>query len=188
MFKKILIANRGEIATRITRTCREMGIETVALYTLSDRDSLHVRLASEAVQLQSPLRYAAGEEILEIAQRFGVDAIHPGYGFLAEEASFVEQCTAAGIVFIGPPPAVIRAVRNKMQAMEQVKAAGYAVPYFVDLPDRVTAAEEMAALAEQVGYPLIVKSARGGRGVASGPTANCPTPPMPTSRSGRRRR
>jgi acetyl-CoA carboxylase biotin carboxylase subunit len=164
MFKKILIANRGEIATRITRTCREMGIETVALYTLSDRDSLHVRLASEAVQLQSPLRYAAADEILEIAQRFGAEAIHPGYGFLAEEAGFVERCIQAGIAFIGPPPQVIRAVRDKMQTMMQVQAAGYAVPTFVDLPDSVTAPAEMAALAEQVGYPLIVKSARGGRG------------------------
>jgi acetyl/propionyl-CoA carboxylase alpha subunit len=164
MFKKILIANRGEIATRISRTCREMGIETVALYTLTDRDSLHVRLASEAVQLQSPLRYAAADEILEIAQRFGVDAIHPGYGFLAEEAGFAEQCAQAGIVFIGPPPAVIAAVRDKMQAMERVKATCCPVPTFADLPDTVTAPEDLARLAEQVGYPLIVKSARGGRG------------------------
>ena len=164
MFKKILIANRGEIATRITRTCREMGIETVALYTLSDRDSLHVRLASEAVQLQSPLRYGDADEILEIAQRFGVDAIHPGYGFLAEEAGFAERCAQAGIVFIGPPAAVLTAVRHKLDAMQLVRTAGYQVPNFVDLPDDLIDADAMATLAEQIGYPLIVKSARGGRG------------------------
>ncbi len=164
MFKKILIANRGEIATRITRTCREMGIETVALYTRSDRDSLHVRLASEAVQLQSPLRYAADDEILEIAQRCGADAIHPGYGFLAEEAGFIARCQQAGVVFIGPPPAVIAAVRDKLGAMERVQAAGYRVPNFIDLPDEIVEAEAMAAQAAQIGYPLIVKSARGGRG------------------------
>lgn len=164
MFKKILIANRGEIATRITRTCREMGIETVALYTRSDRDSLHVRLAGEAVQLQGPLRYGGADEILEIAQRFGADAIHPGYGFLAEEADFVARCTQAGIVFIGPPPAVINAVRNKLDAMARVLEAGYCVPSFVDLPDEVEEPEAMARIAEQIGYPLIVKSARGGRG------------------------
>jgi acetyl-CoA carboxylase biotin carboxylase subunit len=164
MFKKILIANRGEIATRIMRTCREMGIDAVALYTRSDRGSLHVRLADEAVLLQSPLRYAAADEILEIAQRSGADAIHPGYGFLAEEADFIERCTQAGIAFIGPPPAVIGAVRNKLDAMAQVQAAGYRVPSFVDLPDDFVAPDEIAQMAAQIGYPLIVKSARGGRG------------------------
>ena len=96
MFKKLLIANRGEIAVRIIRTCREMGIATVALYTVADRDSLHVRLADEAMQLHSPLRYGDAEEVLAIAKQLGVDAIHPGYGFLAEEADFAERCATGG--------------------------------------------------------------------------------------------
>ena len=164
MFKKILIANRGEIATRIIRTCREMGILTVALYTSTDRDSLHVRLADEARMLHSSHRYGDADEVLTIAKETGVEAIHPGYGFLAEEADFVERCAAAGIVFIGPPPSVIRAVRNKMEAMEAVKRAGYRVPLYADLPDADADSAALQRAAEQVGYPLVVKSTRGGRG------------------------
>lgn len=164
MFKKILIANRGEIATRIIRTCREMGILTVALYTAADRDSLHVRLADEVCMLHSPNRYGDAEEVLAIAKATGAEAIHPGYGFLAEEAGFIEQCTAEGIVFIGPPPAVIRAVRNKMEAMEAVKRAGYRVPLYADLPDAGADEAALRRVAQEVGFPLVVKSARGGRG------------------------
>ena len=164
MFKKILIANRGEIATRIIRTCREMGILTVALYTSADRDSLHVRLADEVKQLHSPNRYGDADEVLAIAKATGAEAIHPGYGFLAEEAGFVERCAAEGIVFIGPSPAVIRAVRNKMDAMETVKRAGYRVPVYADLADAGADEARLQRAAEEVGYPLVVKSARGGRG------------------------
>ena len=106
MFKKILIANRGEIAVRIIRTCREMGIETVALYTLADRDSLHVRLADEAMLLHSPSRYGDADEVLAVARQLEADAIHPGYGFLAEEADFAERCANEGITFIGPSAAI----------------------------------------------------------------------------------
>src|SRR5215217_4809530 len=108
MFKKLLIANRGEIAVRVIRTCREMGIATVAVYTLADRDSLHVRLADEAMLLHSPHRYGDADEILAVAKQLGVDAIHPGYGFLAEEADFAERCVQEGITFIGPSPDVTR--------------------------------------------------------------------------------
>ncbi|MBE2241011.1 MAG: ATP-grasp domain-containing protein [Caldilineaceae bacterium] len=164
MFKKILIANRGEIATRIIRTCREMGILTVALYTSADRDSLHVRLADEVKLLQSPNRYGDADEVLAIAKATGAEAIHPGYGFLAEEAGFAERCAAEGIVFIGPPPSVIRAVRSKMEAMEAVKRAGYRVPLYADLPDVGADEAALQQVAKEVGFPLVVKSARGGRG------------------------
>ena len=164
MFKKLLIANRGEIATRIERTCREMGVATVALYTPADRDSLHVRLADEAMMLQSPLRYGDADEVLAIAKKLGADAIHPGYGFLAEEADFAERCAAEGIVFIGPPPALLRTLRNKVEAMETVKRAGYRVPLYAELPDEEVEATYLTQRAEEVGFPLVVKSARGGRG------------------------
>ena len=165
MFKKILIANRGEIATRIIRTCWEMGIQTVALYTQNDRDSLHMRLADEAIQLHSPKRYGDEDEVLSIAHRLGADAIHPGYGFLAEEADFAERCAAEGITFIGPPPKVMRAVRDKIGAIETVRQAGYCVPFCVALPDQ-SDDEATKRIAGEIWYPLVVKSARGGRGRA----------------------
>ncbi len=164
MFKKLLIANRGEIAVRVIRTCREMGIATVALYTVADRDSLHVRLADEAMLLHSPQRYGAADEVLAIAKQLGVDAIHPGYGFLAEEADFAERCTREGITFVGPNPAVTRSLRNKVEAMEVVKRAGYSVPLYAELGHGELSAEYLAQCAEEVGYPLVVKSAIGGRG------------------------
>ena len=164
MFKKILVANRGEIATRIIRTCREMGILTVALYTSADRDSLHVRLADEAHLLQGQHRYGDADEVLAVARESGAEAIHPGYGFLAEEARFAERCAAEGIVFIGPPPPVIRAVRNKVEAMEAVKRAGYRVPLYVELPDHDADEEQLQRAANEIGYPLVVKSTCGGRG------------------------
>ena len=167
MFKKILIANRGEIATRIIRTCWEMGIQTVALYTQNDRDSLHMRLADEAIQLHSPKRYGDEDEVLAIAHRLGADAIHPGYGFLAEEADFAERCAAEGIAFIAPPPKVMRAVRDKIGALETVQQAGYCVPFCVALPDPSDDGEATKRIAEEIGYPLVVKSARGGRGRAA---------------------
>ncbi len=164
MFKKLLIANRGEIAVRIIRTCREMGIATVALYTVADRDSLHVRLADEAMLLHSPQRYGDPDEVLAIAGQVGADAIHPGYGFLAEEADFAARCTEAGITFIGPSPAVIRSLRNKVEAMDTVKHAGYSVPQYAELDAGELDEAYLKQRAEEVGYPLVVKSARGGRG------------------------
>src|SRR5512133_2800799 len=118
MFKKMLIANRGEIAVRILRTCREMGIATLALYPPSDRGSLHVRLADELLALQSPGGVVDQETILRIARRKGVDAIHPGYGFLAEQAEFVYRCEEAGITFIGPPAEVVEVATNTIETLE----------------------------------------------------------------------
>lgn len=164
MFKKMLIANRGEIAVRIMRTCREMGIATVALYTLADRDSLHVRLADEAMLMHSPHRYGDADEVLAVAKQLGVDAIHPGYGFLAEQADFAERCGEAGITFIGPSPEVIRSLRNKVEAMDTVKRAGYSVPQYALLEDNDLDPACLCQRASEVGYPLVVKSAHGGRG------------------------
>ena len=164
MFKKLLIANRGEIAVRVIRTCREMGIATVAVYTLADRDSLHVRLADEAMLLHSPQRYGDADEVLAIARQLSVDAIHPGYGFLAEEADFAERCAQDGITFIGPGPDVTRLLRNKVQAMDMVKQAGFSVPTYAELADGELDEGYLMRRAAEVGYPLVVKSAIGGRG------------------------
>jgi acetyl/propionyl-CoA carboxylase alpha subunit len=163
MFKKILIANRGEIAVRIVRTCRDMGIATVAVYVSQDRESLHVRLADEAMPLASPLRYGDPDEILTLASQTEADAIHPGYGFLAEEPDFAERCVRAGIAFIGPPAPVIQTLKDKMEALDTVKRAGYCVPLHGELGD-TDDPTHFQQVAEEVGYPLVVKSARGGRG------------------------
>src|SRR5262245_56811534 len=128
MFTKVLIANRGEIAVRIERTCREMGIQSVALYDRSDIGSLHVRLADKAVRLTSELGYLDQQAIIGHALDAGAEAIHPGYGFLAERPEFVHACQAAGLAFIGPPAEVIAAVRDKIAALERVRAAGFRTP------------------------------------------------------------
>lgn len=163
MFKKILIANRGEIAVRILRTCREMGILSVALYEPSDVGSLHVRLADECVPLSSPAGFRDVEAMIAIAQAKGADAIHPGIGFLAEEASFGRACADAGLAFIGPPPEALEGVRNKIDALTRAREADFPVlPYSAEcLPSE---AEAVRAAAEKIGYPLVIKSCRGGRG------------------------
>ena len=164
MFNKLLIANRGEIAVRIIRTCREMGIHTVAVYEASDRSSLHVRLADECVALAGPQGYMEPETILAIAQQYGVDAVHPGYGYLAENAEFIRACNAAGITFIGPPADVVEALRDKIGALEKARAAGILT---VSHSPRSFAENEFDSLhdaAEAIGYPLVIKSCRGGRG------------------------
>lgn len=164
MFKKLLIANRGEIAVRVIRTCREMGIPSLALYDASDRGSLHVRLADECVQLPGPASFMDGETILRVAQENGADAIHPGYGYLAEDADFIRACDAAGIAFIGPPAEVVTALRDKIGALEKARAAG--IRTVVHSP-RSFAEDEfdaLAAAADEIGYPVVIKSCRGGRG------------------------
>ena len=135
MFKKVLIANRGVIAARIVRTCREMGISTVALYTESDRSSLHVRLADECVPIKSSSDLFDIALILDIARQKGADAIHPGIGFLAEEAGFIRACETSGIHFIGPPSSVVELLRDRArpasaprQSSPIARVPGYAPP------------------------------------------------------------
>jgi len=130
MFKKVLVANRWEIAVRILRACRELGIQTVAVYSDADRQALHVRYADEAYRLgPAPSResYLRGDKIIEIARQCGAGAIHPGYGFLAERADFAQHCLDAGLAFIGPKPSAIAAMGDKAVARNTVSAAGIPV-------------------------------------------------------------
>lgn len=165
MFKKILIANRGEIALRIIRTCREMGIKTVAVYSTADRDSLHVRFADEAVCIGKPqgtFSYLNVQAIMAAAEITNADAIHPGYGFLAENADFAEICSRYNIKFIGPTPEMIRRMGDKMTAKETMIAAGVPViPGSESLLESVAEAKELAG---EMGYPVILKATAGGGG------------------------
>jgi acetyl-CoA carboxylase biotin carboxylase subunit len=164
MFRKVLVANRGEIAVRIIRTCREMGIATVGLYQAPDRGSLHVRLADEVAMLQSPTDFLDQELILSIAQEKQVDAIHAGYGFLAERDDFITLCDQAGIKFIGPPADIVAQVRQKIAVLEQASAAGYPTIPRSDCVYDTAQVESIRHEADHLGYPLVVKSCRGGRG------------------------
>ena len=165
MFKKILIANRGEIALRIIRTCREMGIKTVAVYSTADKDSLHVRFADEAVcigKAQSSDSYLNIPHIMAAAEITNADAIHPGYGFLAENANFSEICAQYNIKFIGPTPSMIRSMGDKMTAKEtMIKAGVPCIPGSKALLESVAQAKE---LAKEMGYPIILKATAGGGG------------------------
>ena len=164
-FKKILIANRGEIACRIIWTCKEMGIKTVAVHSDVDRDSLHVRYADEAACIgpaPSAQSYLNIPAIISAAEIFNVDAIHPGYGFLAESSYFAEICTACNIKFIGPPAELISLMGDKVKARAAMTAAG--VPVLPGSPDPITSEAEGLALARGIGYPVIVKAAAGGGG------------------------
>jgi acetyl/propionyl-CoA carboxylase alpha subunit len=164
MFTKVLIANRGEIAVRIERTCREMGIQSVALYDPSDMGSLHVRLAGQAVRLTSELGYLDQQAIIGHALDAGAEAIHPGYGFLAERPEFVQACTAAGLAFIGPPAEVIAAVRDKSAALRRVRAAGFQTSKHSTMAFDAGDLDQLRAAAGAIGYPLVIKSGSGGRG------------------------
>ncbi|HET8572569.1 MAG TPA: acetyl-CoA carboxylase biotin carboxylase subunit [Edaphocola sp.] len=165
MFKKILIANRGEIALRVIRTCREMGIKTVAVYSLADKDSLHVRFADEAVcigKAQSADSYLNIPHIMAAAEITNADAIHPGYGFLAENAGFSEICQKYNIKFIGPTPEMIRKMGDKITAKETMVAAG--VPVIPGSEGLVDTLEEARKLAKEIGYPVLLKATAGGGG------------------------
>jgi acetyl-CoA carboxylase, biotin carboxylase subunit len=164
MFKKILVTNRGTIAARIIRTCREMGILTVALYTDADRGSLHVRLADECVRLESAADLFDGELMIAIARQFGADAIHPGYGFLAEEADFIRLCETNGVKFIGPSSAIVEPLRNKIATQEKAEAAGILTPKSSSVSFGADDFAEVEKAAAGLGYPLIIKSCSGGRG------------------------
>lgn len=165
MFKKILIANRGEIALRIIRTCREMGIKTVAVYSTADRESMHVKFADEAVCIGKPASsesYLNVPNIIAAAEITNADAIHPGYGFLAENARFAEICGQNGIKFIGPTPDQIRSMGDKITAKETMINAGVpVVPGGKGLLESVENAKEMA---NEIGYPVILKATAGGGG------------------------
>jgi acetyl-CoA carboxylase biotin carboxylase subunit len=165
MFKKILIANRGEIALRIIRTAREMGIKTVAVYSTADRDSLHVRFADEAVCIGPPpsqLSYLSIPNIIAAAEITNSDAIHPGYGFLSENAKFSQVCRDHGIKFIGASPEMINAMGDKSNAKATMKKAG--VPVIPGSDGLLKDAEEGKTIAKEIGYPVIIKATAGGGG------------------------
>ena len=165
MFEKILIANRGEIALRIIRTCREMGIKTVAVYSTADRESLHVRFADEAVCIGPPSSaesYLSVPRIMAAVEITNADAVHPGYGFLAENADFAEVCAEYGIKFIGPTPAQIRKMGDKVTAKETMIKAG--VPVIPGSDGLVKDPKQGKKIAAEVGYPIIIKATAGGGG------------------------
>jgi 3-methylcrotonyl-CoA carboxylase alpha subunit len=165
MFRKVLIANRGEIAVRIARTCHALGIRVVAVYSDADRTALHVRTADEAYRVGPPPAlesYLNIEAIIAAARASGAEAIHPGYGFLSENAAFAERVAEAGIVFIGPPPAAIRAMGDKAAAKRLMAAAG--VPVVPGYDGDEQSDERLCAEAERIGYPLLIKAAAGGGG------------------------
>jgi acetyl-CoA carboxylase, biotin carboxylase subunit len=163
--RKILIANRGEIACRIMWTCKEMGIKTVAVHSEADRDALHVRFADEAICIgpaSSAESYLNIPAIISAAEITNVDAIHPGYGFLAESATFAKICEDCNIKFIGPRPDVIAMMGDKVEARRTMKAAG--VPILPGSPEPIESTEEARKIALEIGFPLIIKAAAGGGG------------------------
>lgn len=164
MFRKVLIANRGEIAIRILRACEERGLQTVAIYSEADREAPHVRRAHEAYCVgPAPAQesYLRIDRILDVARRSGADAIHPGYGFLAENAEFARACREAGIAFIGPSPEAIAAMGDKVAARQRLQAAGIPV---VPGTTRGLSDDEALAAAREIGFPVMIKAAAGGGG------------------------
>lgn len=165
MFNKILVANRGEIAVRIIRACRELGIGTVAVYSEADRESLHVKLADEAYCIgptPSKQSYLHIPNIISVATLTGAEAIHPGYGFLAENSDFADICSACGITFIGPSATAIEKMGDKSMAKDTMKKAG--VPIVPGTDGLVDSLEEALEIADQIGYPMIIKATAGGGG------------------------
>ena len=165
MFKKVLIANRGEIAVRVIRACRELGVQAVAVYSEADREALHVRMADEAYLIGPPPSresYLVAEKLIDAAKKSGAEAIHPGYGFLSERAHFAKACADAGLVFIGPSPAAIDAMGDKVAARKRMIAAK--VPVVPGSEGTLDSEEEIVATAAKIGFPVMLKAAAGGGG------------------------
>jgi 3-methylcrotonyl-CoA carboxylase alpha subunit len=165
MFSSLLIANRGEIACRVIRTARRMGLRTIAVYSDADADALHVAMADEAFRIgPAPAResYLRGDVILDVARRAGAQAVHPGYGFLSENADFAEACAAAGVVFVGPPAAAIRAMGGKSEAKALMQQAG--VPLVPGYHGAAQDLPTLAAAAAAIGFPVLIKASAGGGG------------------------
>src|ERR1700730_7059781 len=165
MFKKILIANRGEIAVRILRACRELGIRSVAVFSEVDRKSLHVRLADEAYPLgPAPSResYLSIDKLMDVARRAGCDAVHPGYGFLAENAALPRACADAGLTFIGPPADAMERLGSKTAARQL--AARACVPMVPGVQDPIEHIQEAERIARELGFPVLLKAVAGGGG------------------------
>ncbi|OAB81570.1 acetyl-CoA carboxylase biotin carboxylase subunit [Cochleicola gelatinilyticus] len=163
--QKILVANRGEIALRVMKTARKMGIQTVAVYSEADRNAPHVRFADEAVCIGPPPSsesYLRGKHIIKVAKELGVDAIHPGYGFLSENAEFAEQVVTNGLVFIGPRPHAIRVMGSKLAAKDAVKA--YDIPMVPGIDEAITDVEKAKEIAKDIGFPILIKASAGGGG------------------------
>ena len=165
MFKKILIANRGEIAVRVIRACHEMGIAAVVVYSDVDRAALHVRKSDEAYPIGAPAAaesYLNIQKMLDVAKKSGAEAIHPGYGFLSENARFAQACADAGVKFIGPTPAAMEAMGSKTRARQAMERAG--VPFVPGTSRGLESVEEAEQVAERIGYPVMLKAAAGGGG------------------------
>lgn len=162
---KILVANRGEIAIRVMKTAQKMGIKTVAVYSTADRNAPHVKFADEAVWIgESPSNqsYLVGSKIIEVAKQLGVDAIHPGYGFLSENAAFAEEAIANGITFIGPESKAIHMMGSKLAAKEAVKA--YNIPMVPGIDEAITDVEKAKKISKEIGFPILIKASAGGGG------------------------
>ena len=165
IMKKILVANRGEIALRVMKTAKKMGIKTVAVYSVADRQSPHVKFADEAVcigEAPSNQSYLLGDKIIEVCKELGVDGIHPGYGFLSENSTFAELAEKSGITFIGPKSHAMRVMGDKLAAKETVK--GYDIPMVPGLDHAITDIEEAKQVAKEVGFPILIKASAGGGG------------------------
>ncbi len=166
MFKRVLIANRGEIAVRVMRTCKDLGIHTIGVYSEADADAPHVRLADEAHLIGSPRvaeSYLNIEKILEVAQVSEAEAIHPGYGLLSENAEFARRCEEAGLIFIGPSPEVISKMGSKIESRKAMEVAGIPVVPGITYP--LADAEEAVEVADRIGYPVMLKASAGGGGI-----------------------
>lgn len=166
MIKKVLIANRGEIASRVIRTCKRLGIETVAVYSEADAEMPFVKAADQAFLIgPSPIQqsYLKGEEIIALALREEVDAIHPGYGILSENGEFVERVEAAGIIFIGPDAETIQKMGDKIVSRQTMQQAS--VPVVPGTDEGVQSLEEAKQIAKEIGYPVMLKASAGGGGV-----------------------